>query len=240
MRLSHTYVVARRDAHLGAPFTPWLMWSQFYNGIQEDAQEFLQKLVDVELPPRLNSCFQGTLLPNLICQGCFASSPVAGVENFTTLTIEIAKKHSLQDAVHSFVRTQESVATSGWVCPHCVRIRPVKKQNNITEFPKTLLIQLNRFATNFQEGAEEAQQDYLKHHVECEETVNIQGQCYRLRAKVYHLGGSFAVGHYYTVCRHELPQGRWWYYNDTQRRLARPTDNDPPHARVYLCLYERA
>ena len=240
LRLSHTYVVARRDAHLGTPFTPWLMWSRFYNGVQADAQEFLQNLVDVDLSPQLNSCFQGTLRPNLICQSCFETSPVAGVENFTTLVIDVAREGSLQDAVDSFLRTQESVTTSDWVCPRCVRIRTAKKQNNIIKFPKTVLIQLNRFATNKQKGAETAHQVYLRHHVECEETVNIQGQSYRLRAKVYHLGNSLDVGHYYTVCRHELPQGRWWYCNDTERRLARPTDNDPRHARVYLCLYERA
>lgn len=239
--LVHSFAAARSQAELGTPFTPWLMWHRFYKGYQEDVHEFLGALVDEDASPRLHSCLQGTLHPNWICQNCSLKTPLTGFEKFTTLPIDIVGEISLQRAVDAFFSRKETVDLNGveWVCPGCKIPCPAKKQNAITKCPQLLLIQLKRFSTAFQVG-QPATINYEKHYVECEKHLRIQQDLYILRAKIYHQGDSMEIGHYYTICYHKLPQGSWWYYNDTQRRVVRPTDNNPPDARVYLCLYEMA
>ena len=110
----------------------------------------------------------------------------------------------------------------------------------MTLCPKVLRVQLKRYRTHFQEGSMVlARAEYLTHHIACEEVITIGGTRYRQVARIYHQGQSIYHGHYFAICRHDLPQGRWWYYNDTVRRLEREEDDLDMQARVYLCLYER-
>jgi ubiquitin C-terminal hydrolase len=158
-----------------------------------------------------------------------------------TLPVDIAGETSLQNAINNFLTKEETVKADEWICPGCKKGKTYqKKQNVITECPAMLLVQLKLFATVFVEGSEGvAKQNYLRHRVKCEEQLSVHDHCYRLHAKVYHEGEALNSGHYYTICRHAFPQGAWWYFNDSTRRLAHPRDHCPPNARVYLCLYSR-
>ena len=101
------------------------------------------------------------------------------------------------------------------------------------------MLHLVRFKTKFDRAHDvEAKQIYLTHQVTCEELLRIGDHEYQLMAKVLHSGDSLQSGHYFTICRHETAQGNWWYYNDTDIRLATSEDEDPLVARVYLCFYE--
>ena len=242
LRLAHTYSVASEEAHLGRPFVTWLMWRQFYNSLtdqQEDANQFLESLLDERYSPHLFDLFHGRLHPKIMCQGCPTIAPVRGFEDFVTLPIDISNQTSLQSAINDFLTRQESVRANEWMCPGCGKSRTYqKKQNFVTKSPEVLLVQLKRFTTSFDEtspGAAEV--TYLKHRVECQEEILLDGQRYSLQAKVYHMGEGIHSGHYYTTYQHQLHQGRWWYFNDIERRLIRPADDHPPYARIYLCLY---
>jgi len=218
------------------------MWRQFYNSLtdqQEDANQFLESLLDERYSPHLFDLFHGRLHPKIMCQGCPTIAPVRGFEDFVTLPIDISNQTSLQSAINDFLTRQESVRANEWMCPGCGKSRTYqKKQNFVTKSPEILLVQLKRFTTSFDEASPGAAEvTYLKHRVECEEEILLDGQRYSLQAKVYHMGEGIHSGHYYTTCQHQLHQGRWWYFNDIERRLIRPADDHPPYARIYLCLY---
>ena len=243
-RLALTYRDAMLLSSSGKPFVPWIMWYSHYKGEQEDAQEFLADLLDFDNSPRLHSMFVGRLRPQFVCpdQSCAGATPVAieGVEDFTCLPLPIAGEISLQHALNSFLDTAEPV-TAAWSCQHCGNSDPqTRKRNALTQSPPVLCLQLKRFTTSFVEGSGgTASQEYLTHRVHCEEYLLVNHVRYCLIARVYHSGPSMHVGHYFTVCRHELPAGRWWYYNDTVRRLATAEDDLGDDSLVYLCFYER-
>ena len=243
MRLAVTYAEAMRDSSSGQSFVPWLLWNQFYrNHGQQDAQEFVQDLLGYTNAPNLFPVFCGRNDPDLICQNsaCGEKTPVTGTEDFITLPVDIKRQESLQGAMNAFLRDQEPITMEGWSCPHCGVQRHPRKQNRITRYPAMLFVHLKRFQTIFREDQPGSYQEiYLNHHVLCEEEIKLNSITYRLRAKIYHQGNSLGSGHYYTVCRHEHATGNWWYYNDICRRVARPEDERPSNARVYLCFYER-
>ena len=98
----------------------------------------------------------------------------------------------------------------------------------------------NVFVHNYKPGLDaEASQTYLQHHATCEENLAREGTQYRQCARIYHKGASLRTGHYYAICRHALPDGDWWYYNDVERRVARPNDDHTEEARVYIALYAK-
>ena len=61
-----------------------------------------------------------------------------------------------------------------------------------------------------------------------------------------HLGTSLDSGHYIAIARHDIDNGKWWVYNDTQRRLATDAEHSTltifGHAGAmnsYIMLYEK-
>ena len=98
---------------------------------------------------------------------------------------------------------------------------------------------MNRFRTHRESVNSIAKQEYLRHHVRCEEVLQVQGVSYRQVARIYHSGDSLDVGHYFVVCRHTHEAGNWWYYNDNVRRVEKPNDDLQNSSRVYMCFYEK-
>ena len=73
-------------------YVPHLIWQRYYRGRQEDAHEFLQKLLDDKDYPTLNKLFRGSNYPRLYCAkaGCTWSRQVGGEENdFTALVLNV-------------------------------------------------------------------------------------------------------------------------------------------------------
>ena len=163
---------------------------------------------------------------------------VEAAEAFTSLDIDIANFDSLAAALQAFLDDAETVSLQTWACPACGDTSAPAKRNRLHQRPEVLCVQLKRFCTQFRPGVDAAAtQTYLQHHVHCEETLTIEDTHYSQCARIYHKGASLRTGHYYAICRHERPEGPWWYYNDRERRLARPEDDDATAARVYLALY---
>ena len=180
------------------------------------------------------------------------------MEKLTCIQVDVQNTNSLQEALSVFEDQEEQVTLHGWRCRFCQQQAHPSKAHVITKCPKILFVQLKRFSTSFEPGVDvEARQEYITHRVQCEEYVQLrEGRRivnsdgaetlqtfpvhYRQVARVYHQGSSLTIGHYFAICRHTHPDGNWWYYNDTMRRLERCEDDarDAAH-RVYLCLYER-
>ena len=241
-RLAITYQVALKDAALGKAFFPWLQWNSFYHNAQEDAQELLQAMLDVDSSPKLQSLFLGVNQPVLKCSNpfCLHSVPVTGADAFTCMKVEIVGQDSLQQAVDDYLNHLEPVQLKDWICLDCNSREQPLKQNVVTSYPRLLWVMLNRFRTHFREGVDSsASQEYLRHHVQCEEALQVHGVSYRQVARIYHSGHSLYGGHYFVVCRHTHDAGNWWYYNDNVRRLERPNDDHQDSSRVYMCFYER-
>ena len=195
-----------------------------------------------ENSPNLHVRFEGLNQPDLICPNhtCRQRTPATGFERFTTLQLDIIGETSLQGALDSWLQREEPVYLNAWKCSRCGQQGNPHKQNTMTLCPNVLRVQLKRYRTHFEEGSMvPARAEYLTHHIACEEVIKIGGASYRQVARIYHQGQSIYHGHYFTIGRHDLPQGRWWYYNDTVRRLEREEDDLDMQARVYLCLYER-
>ena len=74
LRLAITYGEALRNTDLGYAYRPRLMWNRFFENRQDDAQEFVSKIVSERLEgessercsPRLHVLFVGSNSPNLI------------------------------------------------------------------------------------------------------------------------------------------------------------------------------
>ena len=168
------------------------------------------------------------------------SKSVEAGEQFTSLDIEIDTFDSLQAAIGAFLDDAETASLQSWGCPACGDTSAPAKRNKLLAGPALLCIQLKRFRTQFQPGLDaEASQTYLQHHVTCEENLAIEGTQYRQCARIYHKGASLRTGHYYAICRHNRPDGDWWYYDDVERRVARPNDDHSEGARAYIALYAR-
>ena len=241
-RLAITYQVALNDAALGKGFIPWLQWNSFYHNQQEDAHELLQRMLDVDSSPKLQPLFLGVNQPVLKCSNpcCLHSIPVTGADAFTCMPVEIVGQVSLQQAVDDYFNYLEPVQLKDWICLDCKSSEQPLKQNVYTLYPRVLLVMLNRFRTHYRKGVDSiANPEYLRHHVQCEEVLQVQGVSYRQVARIYHSGDSLDVGHYFVVCRHTHDAGNWWYYNDSVRRLERPNDDHQDSSRVYMCFYER-
>ena len=168
------------------------------------------------------------------------SVAVEAAEAFTSLDIDIENHASLAAALRTFLNDEETVSLESWACPRCGDTSAPAKRNSLHHKPEVLCVQLRRFRTDFRPGVDAvATHTYLKKHVHCEETLTIEDTHYSQCARIYHKGETLRTGHYYAICRHERPEGPWWYYNDRERRLARPEDDDASQARVYLALYAK-
>ena len=87
--------------------------------------------------------------------------------------------------------------------------------------------------------------DALLHGVMCEPEVRCGGAHYALRAVICHMGSTPKSGHY--TCRIHYPTlaGSWWYYSNSERRLARPGEVGTTAKvagsveRAYIAFYEQ-
>ena len=81
------------------------------------------------------------------------------------------------------------------------------------------MISLKRFKT-IQRARGVFESHYVQHPVQTPDTLHYGDDLYDLRSLVVHLGTSVNSGHYIAIARHDTDNGKWWVYNDTQRRRA--------------------
>ena len=228
----------------GHAMVPRLFTNRFYdhvNHTHEDVMDFLLQSVLTEeenCAPLLANVCRGMDAPKLECKQCTYHRGAAS-EAFNMLPIPVMRNDgslstSVQDAVHAYFEAEDVVVD--WSClnnacglynvPNC---RP-NKFHRISIHPQVLVLSLVRWR-----GVGTG----LLHAVVPEQDITLQGVRYKLKSVVCHIGNT-KRGHY--TCRIHFPTlgGTWWYYNDTERRLATDADmRTSDREKSYVLMYEK-
>ena len=249
-RLAVTYATSLRaptdldDVPRGRAIIPYLFTHRFYHRNQEDANEFLNTIMMEANAPRLYQTCQGLDNPILRCRDCHTerrSEP----EWFNWLNLSLVHDEHLHVTIQEALDAhfQPELLTDEdfpFRCanPHCHSTQLPYKISHLTIPPQVLCIQLKRWRTHRVEDA-------LLHVVRCDEELRCQGVLYVRRSVVCHMGDTPKRGHYTCRIQYPSPNGEWWYYNNSERRLATPAElitTTPVRGsmeRTYLAFYER-
>ena len=223
---------------------PRLFTNRFYDHVHhthEDVMDFLLKSVlkdEENCAPLLANVCRGMDAPKLECKQCTYHRGAAP-EAFNMLPIPVMRNDgslitSVQDALHAYFEAEDVVVD--WYClnntcglynvPNC---RP-NKFHRISVHPQVLVLSLVRWRGV---GAG------LLHTVVPEQDINLQGVMYKLKSVVCHIGNT-KRGHYTCRLHFPTPGGTWWYYNDTERRLATAADmRTSDREKSYVLMYEK-
>ena len=244
-RLAVTFKAAF-EPKAGMPIVPRLFTNKFYDHndhVQEDVMEFLLRSVlnsEEQYAPLLGNVCKGMDAPKLQCQQCTYHRGAAP-EAFNMLPIPVIKNdgsliHSVQEALHTYFDAED--VDVNWsclnnTCPlYKVPNRRPNKFHRISVCPQVLILNLVRW-----QGIGAG----LLHAVVPEREITLQHETYRLKSIVCHMGKTIRGGHY--TCRIHFPTaaGTWWYYNDTERRLATEQElRTSDRERSYVLMYEKS
>ena len=199
------------------PSRPFWLTDSFYKGSQEDAGEFVARLLNPVTTRSLAPHLQGRMAQSLLCKvaGCGHSRPSEG-EAFGSLQLPLRTvtggfvKH-VQEALDAYM-PDETVELAE-VCSECMNKTDYVKKCQVTCFPEVLVIYLNRWSGEGVEGA-------LLCPIQVSKIVHFRKQAYTLCGAVSHLGPSPFSGHYIAVTRHATNTGEWWLYDDEHRMQA--------------------
>ena len=112
------------------------------------------------------------------------------------------------------------------------------KQHHDSMAPRVLCLQLVRWHAAGIRGA-------LLHDVLFDPEVQCGGARYTLRAVICHMGSTPKSGHNTCRIHYATPSASWWYYSNSERRLARPGEVDTTAKvagsveRAYIMFYEQ-
>jgi len=207
------------------PFHPYLFTDWFYKDVQNDAAEFISRVLFPEHVPALSALLRGRMDQSLTCTNLECQHRrLSEGEPFTSLQLPLQNEHgvllhTVQDAVAAYM--PDEMVHLDERCSRCAAASCAAasdfnfwKTHSVTEFPRVLVISLNRWAGFRQEDA-------LLHPIEVSTTLNFKGCQYGLCACVSHLGDSPHGGHYVAVARHVTSHGEWWLYDDDRRVIAK-------------------
>ena len=219
---------------------PNLFWSKYYHESQEDASEFLMRVLNAETgSPTLAPLFAGRDKPTLACANPRCSyQRDAAEEKFNTIIVQIRNEdgqpvQDVQEAVAAYMLPETQEASFHWHCPSCGSTAPPRKEHHVDQTPVILLVQLCRWQTAHAEGA-------ILDAVHVNERIDFQGVSYRLSSSIMHQGTNPNSGHYLTCARHETADNAWFYYNDERRRFASPGERESTKDdKSYILFYER-
>ena len=207
-----------------------MLTDHFYRLHQEDAAEFLvSRLLDTEICPALAQLLTTLGADTLRCAKCgHARQSTRAVFHSFQVPIELedaelGSSTAIQDVQTAFnaYLAAETVPYE-LACAQCGN-HQYRKTFCATVFPEVLVLTLKRFKFVRLPSGACAGPYPVDHPVETREHLEFQGQSYRLRSVVVHVGASLDGGHYFTVARHDTNNGTWWLYNDGERREATPT-----------------
>ena len=194
---------------------------KYYNGLQEDAAEFIQRLLTQDTGcPALAPFFAGQDKPSLHCTVCNNGTREIEPEWFGNVVVQLKNERNqtvanVQEALDGYMPPEVMDRNFNWTCPNCRSNEAPVKIHNIEHTPVVLFVLLCRWTHAHDAGA-------ILDKVQVNEEVTFHGERYKLRSSVLHIGRSPLSGHYVSVARHETRYGEWWYYNDEMRRAARP------------------
>ncbi len=121
--------------------------------IQQDSQEFLNRLFDVlekqtknsQFKYLLESVFGGKTCSQLICSGG-CGTVKNSIEAFYNLSLEVKNMKTLKDSLDKFI-SDESI--SDYKCEACKKNVTITKRNSIAELPNVLIVHLQRIGFNY-------------------------------------------------------------------------------------------
>eukprot|EP00959_Pyramimonas_sp_CCMP1952_P403103 8446069-Pyramimonas_sp.AAC.1 len=112
----------------------------FYNSTQEDANEFLQELLDVERAPTVSSLFRMEKTETLVCgrKGCGGAQEVKGDRHLTCLTVRVPAGGviSVQEAIQQSSAEELMESDFRWSCPRGCGWATAVKGWELTKFPQ--------------------------------------------------------------------------------------------------------
>jgi hypothetical protein len=214
------------EGQMTAALYPNLIAERFYHGNQEDAAEFLTKLLVNDLAS-LQHLFQTPKRALLCCQeaACLFERPVQGelqrpVSHYLSLLRPDGTLiDSVQEALSHYPYDEDISHEFVWRCERCGSVQPPRKRYVIDACPPLLLLFLDRWMDEEISGQRRRRRNLL-HAVEASREVDFHGSHYDLQSVVIHAGPSPNHGHYVAIAKHATANGDWWFYDDAIRRVA--------------------
>ena len=241
VRLAATFCSAHRDPRT-QPLNPYLFTDSWYVGAQDDASQFLSRILHPDEAPSLAQLLGGHMDQFLECTnpGCGHVRATTG-ESFSSVQLPLKNiaggvVRTVQEALDAYMpREQVSLDEP---CHGCHQVQNYWKTHKVTRFRQVLMVSLNRWA---HVGVESA----ILHPVEASELLHFKERHYRLCSVVCHLGPAPSAGHYIAVSRHATNHGEWWLYDDERRVIATPEQistigsyGDAGPVQSYVLFYE--
>jgi len=209
-----------------AALYPNLIAERFYHGDQEDAAEFLTRLLVNDLAS-LQHLFQTPKRALLCCQeaACLFERTVHGelqrpVSHYLSLLRPDGTIiDSVQEALSHYPYDEDVSHQFVWRCGRCGSVEPPRKRYVIDACPPVLLLFLDRWVDE-EIGGQRRRRRNLLHAVEASREVDFHGSQYDLQSVVIHVGPDPNHGHYVAIAKHATANGDWWLYDDAIRRVA--------------------
>ena len=110
------------------------------------------------------------------------------------------------------------------------------------QFPETLVLHLKRLQCDCTTSIEALAVRTIDNQVRVDEMLQAGIQRYALKSVVRHIGAYHkggGAGHYFTFCKFPSATEQWWFYNDSDRRLARVADYQDANFKAYVVIYDR-
>ena len=201
--------------------------SDFFVGKQEDAHEFLTRVLSSLCDPSSSSksslqavLKRGVLCSRVVCSNCSTES--RSQDEFFGIELEISRSHCLREALHEFCRTEVlSAAThNAFHCGICSsadqqrqQLQSARKSLRLLQLPRLLCLQLKRFSCEQMapwRGSKLCHWVQYPIHLDMSpyctpstgsgSSSSLAGSGYRLSAVIVHRG-SLDGGHYVTYVR---------------------------------------
>ncbi|CAK0866693.1 unnamed protein product [Prorocentrum cordatum] len=189
----------------------------FYNRCQEDADEFLQELLQVERARDVCQVFRMEKVERLVrarpC--CGGVRKVRGDTELTCLKLHIPKSRckdilTVQDVVGESSRGDHMVSEFRWECPKECGCAEATKYWCITKTPPCLWVQLLAQTCD----AVTRRVKKIRHMLRPCESLVVSGQKFKLVSCVFHHGEGFHGGHYNACCLRAGATGARWEMRD--------------------------
>ena len=217
-RLAVTYCASLVPPR-GQPIIPRLFWHKYFRNTQEDAHEFLIRVLDPSTGcPALRPLFRGSDASYLHCaaQECHHSEPSA-VEHFSNVILELRREdgsivNDVQEGLDAYMPPETTPSSFRWRCRHCGSEAAPVKTHDIVATPEVLWVQLKRWEPD--RSRAHGKVKGIMDAITVNEEDRFRGARYRLESIVCHVGETIQYGHYLTLARHDTKDGAWWYYND--------------------------
>ena len=235
--------------------------SRFNSNIQHDSHEFLMYLIEsfdntinemnknVLNGDKLNgfsSLFKGKREVSHHCEHCHTHSTVDDTFRCLYLGLENVKNRSLQDMINSSFKDEELTDVNAWECQQCHTKQNVTLSSSLTQAPKILVVQLQRFCFNKKTGKISKMLNFVRIQKKIVLFTGDEKAVYRIKSIIIHIGKRMYKGHYVTM---SCINGNWILANDESVVALNQDDlnfylgprksNDKSLPVPYLLFYEK-